>query len=71
MTGFMDLSLTINMYANTKIGMYPVGIYLLKVINENSSTRCVKNDLIGLKTLRNIDVALVSLLILKRFHTFS
>ena len=65
----MDLS--INMYANTKIGMYPVGIYLLKVINENSSTRCVKNDLIGLKTLRNIDVALVSLLILKRFHTFS
>ena len=41
MTGFMDLSLTTNMYTNAKIRIYPVGIYLLKVNNENSRTRCV------------------------------
>ena len=29
------------MYINAKIRMYPVGIYLLNVNNENSRTRCV------------------------------
>ena len=29
------------MYTNAKIRMYPVGIYLLEVNNENSRTRCV------------------------------
>ena len=29
------------MYTNAKIRIYPVGIYLLKVKNENSRTRCV------------------------------
>ena len=29
------------MYTNAKIRIYPVGIYLLKVNNENSKTRCV------------------------------
>ena len=41
MTGFMDQSLITNMYTNAKIKIYPVGIYLLKVNNENSRTRCV------------------------------
>ena len=80
MTGFMDLTLTINMYTSAKIRMYPVGIYLLKVNNENFRTRCVissklkehRNDLIDLKALRNINVTLVSLLLtLKRFQNFS
>ena len=81
MTGFMDQSLTTNMYTNAKIKIYPVGIYLLKVSNENSITRCVicskfkkrhQNDLIDLKTLRNLEAILVSLLLtLKRFHKFS
>ena len=79
MTGFMDLTLTINMYTSAKIRMYPVGIYLLKVNNENFRTRCVissklkehRNDLIDLKTLTN-NVTLVSLLLtLKRFQNFS
>ena len=80
MTGFMDLSLTANMYTNAKIRINPVGIYQLKV-NENYRTRCVicsklkkrhQNDLIDLKTLTNIDATLVSLLLtLKRFCTFS
>ena len=61
------------MYTNAKIRMYPVGIYLLEVNNENSRTRCVicsklikkrhRNDLTDMKTLRNSDVALVSLLL--------
>ena len=69
------------MDTNAKIRIYPAGIYLLKVNNENSRTRCVicskfkkrhPNDLIDLKTLRNIVVTLVSLLLTsKRFHTFS
>ena len=81
MTGFRDLSLTANMYTNAKIRINPVGIYLLKVKNENCRTRCVicsklkkrhQNDVIDLKTLANIDAALVSLLLtLKRFCTFS
>ena len=65
------------MYTNAKIRIYPVGTYLLKVKNENSRTRCVicsnstkkkhRND-IDMKTLRNIDIAVVSLLLtLKRF----
>ena len=29
------------MYTNAKIRTYPVGIYLLKVNNENSRTSCV------------------------------
>ena len=29
------------MYTNVKIRMYPTGIYMLKVDNENSGTRCV------------------------------
>ena len=79
MTGFMDLTLTINMYTSAKIRMYPVGIYLLKVNNENFRTRCVissklkehRNDLIDLKALKN-NVTLVSLLLtLKRFQNFS
>ena len=41
MTGFMNLSLTTNMYTNTKTRIYPVGIYLLKLNNENFKTRCV------------------------------
>ena len=53
---------------------------MLKVNNENSRTRCAIcskfkkrnwNDLIDLKTLRNIDIALVSLLLtLKIQHLF-
>ena len=75
----MDLILTINMYTSAKIRMYPVGIYLLKVNNENFRTRCVissklkehRNDLIDLKALKN-NVTLVSLLLtLKRFQNFS
>ena len=66
------------MYTNAKIRIYPVGTYLLKVKNENSRTRCVicsnstkkkrhQND-IDMKTLRNIDIAVMSLLLtLKRF----
>ena len=58
-----------------------MGIYLLKVKNENSRARCVicskltkrgQNDLIDMKTLRNIDVALAYLMLTsKTFHTFS
>ena len=70
------------MYTNAKIIIYPAGIYLLKVNHENSRTRCViyskltkkkhRNDLIDMKTLRNIDVALVPVLLtFKRFHSFS
>ena len=70
------------MYTNEKIRIYPAGIQLLKVNNENSGTRCVIcskltkkdpwNSLIDMKTLRNIDATLVSLLLtFKRFHTFS
>ena len=69
------------MYANAKISIYLVGIYLLKVNDENSRTRCViclkltkrhQNDLINIKTIRNIDVVLMSLLLaLKRLHNFS
>ena len=80
MTGFMDLSLTTYMYTNTEIRIYPVEIYMLKVNDENSRTRCVIcskfkkrhwNNLIDSRTLRNIDVALVSLLrTLKKFHIF-
>ena len=40
MTGFMDLSLTSNMYTNAKTRIYPVGISLLKGNNENYRTRC-------------------------------
>ena len=82
MTRFMDLSLTTNMHTNAKVRIYPVGIYLLKVNDENSRTKCVIcskltkkrhwNNLIDLKTLRKIGITLVSLLLtLKRFHTFS
>ena len=68
----MDLSLKTNMYTNAKIRIYSVGIYLLKVNNENSRRRCViysklkkdaANDLIDLKTLRNIDDTILSLLL--------
>ena len=41
MTGFMDLSLTTIMYTNAKIRIYPMGIYLLKVNNENYRARRV------------------------------
>ena len=60
MTGFVNLSLTTNMYTNAKIRIYSVGIYLLKVNNENSRKRCLIcsklkkrhwNDLIDLKSL--------------------
>ena len=60
MTGFVNLSLTTNMYTNAKIRIYSVGIYLLKVNNENSRKRCLIcsklkkrhwNDLIHLKSL--------------------
>ena len=66
-----------------KIRIYPVGIYLLKFSNENPRTWCVicseltkkkihQSNLIDMKTLKNIDIALASLLLtLKRFHTFS
>ena len=53
--------------------IYSEGIYLLKVNNENySKKKTHRNDLIDMKTLRNIDIALLSLLLtLKRFNTFS
>ena len=72
------------MYTNanvkiTKIRIYPVGIYLLKVNNENSRTMCViyskltkkrhQNNLIDMRTLRNIDIALVSLYLFLVFHS--
>ena len=73
--------LTKEMYTNVKIRIYPVGIYLLKVNNENTRTRCYlfkvnkkrhQNNLIDMKTLRNIGIVLVSLLLtLKGFHVFS
>ena len=51
------------MYTNAKIRIYPVGIYLLKVNNENSRTGCVIcskltkkqqhwNNLVDMKTLK-------------------
>ena len=60
----------------------PVSTYLLKINNKNSRTRCIncskltkkrhQRDLTDIGTLRNVDVALVSLLLtLKRFYTFS
>ena len=77
-------TLTKYMYTNSKIRISPVGIYLRKVINENSTCViwCVicskltkkrhQNDFIDMKTLKNIEIALVSLLLtLKRFHNFS
>ena len=72
--------LTKLMYTSVKIRIYPAGIHLLKVNNGNSRTKnVICSDLIkrdtrvtSLKTLRNIDIALVSLLLtFKRFHTFS
>ena len=69
------------MHINAKIRIHPVGIYLLKVNNENSRTigtlfkvnqKRHRNDLIDIKILRNIDVALVSLMLtLKRVQNFS
>ena len=61
---------------------YPVGIHLLKVNNEKSTTgyiiyskltkKYIGTTSLTKKTLRNIDIVLVSpLLTLKRFHTFS
>ena len=68
------------MYTNAKIRIYLAGIDLLKVNNENSRTRRNlfkvnkkrhRKDLIDMKTSRNIDAALVSLLLtLKRFPFF-
>ena len=64
----INLSLTTNVYTNTKIRIYSVCPQLLKVNNENYRTMCVmcskfkrryQNDLIDLKTLTKIDVALV------------
>ena len=64
------------MYTNARIRIYPAGIYLLN--NENSGTRCVISskltkkhwdDLIDMRTLRNIDVALVSLYLFLEFHS--
>ena len=66
------------MYTNTKIRMYLVGVYLLKVNNENSRTSCVCNlfkvnkkrhhiDLIDM-IVRNIDVALMSLFLTLKFN---
>ena len=67
------------MYTNAKIRIYPVGTYLLKVNNENSRTRCVICSKLTKKdtgttsltrTLRNIDVALVSQYLFLVFHTW-
>ena len=67
------------MGTKAKIRIYPEGIYLLKVNNKNCRTRCVicskltkekhQNCLIGMRTLRNIDVALVSLFLFLVFHS--
>ena len=59
-----------------KIRIYPAGIYLLKVNNDNSRTRCVicskltkkALDLTDMKTLGNIGAALVSLLLTVNFE---
>ena len=50
------------MYTNAKVRIYPVGIYLLKVNNENSRTSCViwskltkkphRNELIDMKAIK-------------------
>ena len=66
-----------------KIRMYPAGIYLLKVNNENSITRCVIGSKLttttkkhwnhhnDMRTLRNIDVAVVSLYLFLVFHLWT
>ena len=64
------------MYTKAKIRIYTAGIYLLKVNNENSRTRCViwkrqRNDLIDMRTLRNTDVPLVSLYLFLVFHSWT
>ena len=64
------------MYTKAKIRIYPAGIYLLKVKNENSRIRCViwkrqRNDLIDMRTLRNTDVPLVSLYLFLVFHSWN
>ena len=69
------------MYTNAKIRIYLAGIDQLKVNNENSRISRViyskltkkrhRKDLIDMKASRNIDAAMVSLLLtLKRFHFF-
>ena len=66
------------MGANAKIRINSAGIYLLKVNIENSRTRCgicsklTKKDTGATsmtRTLRNIDVALVSQYLFLVFHT--
>ena len=63
------------MYTNAIIRIYPAGIYLLKVNNENSITRCViwkrhQNDLYKMTTLGNIDVPPVSVYHFLVFHSW-
>ena len=63
------------MYTNVKIRIYPACIYLLKINNENSRTRCViwkrhQNDLIDIRTLRNINIPLASLYLFLVFHSW-
>ena len=69
------------MYTNAKIRIYLAGIDQLKVNNENSRISRViyskltkkrhRKNLIDMKASRNIDAAMVSLLLtLKRFHFF-
>ena len=67
--------------ANAKITIYAADIYLFKVNNKSlkqgvytalSYQKRHQDDLIDIRTLRNIDITLMSLLLtLKRFHSFA